>query len=56
MVVGMVLLLLGIAWIFSVIAYAKEHKAQMGDKSAEPAAAQVSDLIEEVSKVTKTLC
>ncbi|MCS0628854.1 hypothetical protein NX786_05865 [Telluria mixta] len=34
MVVGIVPLLLGIAWIFSVIAYAKEHKGQMGGSDA----------------------
>ena len=34
MVVGIVPLLLGIAWIFSVIAFAKEHKGQMGGSDA----------------------
>jgi len=34
MVIGIVPLLLGIGWIFSVIAYAKEHKGQMGGSDA----------------------
>lgn len=34
MVVGIVPLLLGIVWVFSVIGYAKEHKGQMGGSDA----------------------
>lgn len=34
MLVGIVPLLLGISWIFAVIAYAQQHKGQMGGSDA----------------------
>jgi len=34
MVVGIVPLLLGLGWIFAVIAYARQHKGQMGGSDA----------------------
>ena len=34
MIIGIVPLLFGIGWIFSVIAYANEHKGQMGGSDA----------------------